>query len=307
MLIRTFREMENYVLSTGIKKRIVLANAHDTHTLPAVADARRKGVAEVILIGHKEEILRLLQEENEHPEDYEIIDCNDDAQCARMAIEMVKLGKADMPMKGLMQTSDFMRAVLNKENGLLPAGNLVSQLTVVEKEDGSGFFGVTDCAINIAPDLETKKKIVKNAVDFAHRIGVAEPKVAALCALEIPNPKIPSTMDASALQKAWEDGEITGCKIGGPLDLATSISPEAAVHKGVHGPVHGDADILLVPDLDCGNILTKSLIFFARAVSCGTILGTKTPIIMASRTDTPENKYRAILTCLFMAAVANKA
>lgn len=306
MAFRTFSEIEAFILGTGIKKRIVLANAHDVHSLPAVIDARRKGIAEATLIGHKDKILEILATEGEKAENYEIIDCHNDAECARMAIEMVKNGKADMPMKGLMQTSDFMRAILKKENGLLPAGNLISQLTVVEKEDGSGFFYVTDCAVNIAPDLETKKRIVKNAVDFAHMMGIEEPKVSALCALEIPNPKIPSTMDAKALQEAWENGEITGCKIGGPLDLATSISPEAAAHKSVHGPIHGDADILLVPNLDCGNILTKSLIFFAKAVSCGTMLGTKTPIIMASRTDTAENKYRAILICLFMATVADK-
>lgn len=303
MTFHTFHEIESYILQTRIRKKIVLANAHDDHSLPAVIDAHRKGVADAMLIGHREKILEILASEGESAEQYEIIDCQDDAESARMAIEMVRTGRADMPMKGLMQTSDFMRAILKKENGLLPEGNLISQLTIAEKEDGSGFLYITDCAVNITPDLAAKKKIVKNAVDFVHMMGVAEPKVSALCALEIVNPKIPGSADARALQEAGETGEITGCRIGGPLDLATSISPEAAAHKGVAGPVRGDADILLVPDLNCGNILTKSLIFFGRMESCGTILGTRSPVIMTSRTDTPENKYRAILICLLMAAL----
>lgn len=304
MKFRSFAQIEEYVLGSGIKKRIVLANAHDVHSLPAVIDARRKGIAEATLIGHADRILEILAGEGERAEDYEIIDCREDVECARLAIALVKEGKADLPMKGLMQTSDFMRAILNKETGLLPKGGMISQVTLVEKEDGSGFLYITDCAINISPDLEAKKKIVGNAVKVASLLGVEEPKVAALSALEIPNPKIPSTMDARALQEAWEAGEITGCKIGGPLALDNAVSPEAAAHKGVEGPVRGDADILLVPDLACGNILTKSLIFFAKAVSCGLVTGTEKPVIMTSRTDTPENKYRGILISLLSAMEA---
>ena len=298
MKFQSFAQIEEYVLSSGIQKRIVLANAHDAHSLPALIDARRKGIAEGILIGHADRILALLSGEGEKAENYEIIDCREDAECARLAISLGKEGKAALPMKGLMQTSDFMRAVLNKETGLLPKGGMISQVTLVEKGDNAGFLYITDCAINISPDLTAKKKIVENVVKVAGLLGVEEPKVAALSALEVPNPKIPSTMDAQALQEAWEAGEITGCRIGGPLALDNAVSPEAAAHKGVEGPVRGDADILLVPDLACGNILTKSLIFFAGAVSCGLVTGTEKPVIMTSRTDTPENKYRGILVSL---------
>lgn len=301
MKFKTFAQMEEAVRNSGIQKRIVLANAHDVHSLPAVADAKHKGIVQATLIGHADKIREILANEGESCADYEIINCHDDIECARLAIALVREGKADLPMKGLMQTSDIMRTILNKETGLLPKGGLISQITVMEKEDGSGFLFVTDCAINIAPDLETKKKIVKNAVRLAHQLGYEEPKVAALSALEVPNPKIPSTMDGRALQEACESGELTGCKVGGPLALDNAVSPEAASHKSVDGPVRGDADILLVPDLACGNILTKSLIFFAKATCCGVVTGTTSPVIMTSRTDTPENKYRGIVIALFTA------
>lgn len=294
----TFKDIEDYVLKQGICKKVVLMNAHDSHSLPAVADAKRKGVITAALIGNGERIAEMLKGLGEPVADYEIIHNTDDAECARQAIAMVKEGRADYPMKGLMQTADFMRAILDKENGLLPPGNLLSQATIVEHPADHKMFLVTDCAINIAPDYDQKVKIVENAVSLAHKLGYEKPKVAAVSALEIPNPKIPSTMDARALQEANEQGQITGCIIGGPLALDNAVSAEAARHKGVRGPVAGDADILLMPDLAAGNIFTKSLTFYANMTSAGTLLGTSTPVIAASRTDTPQNKYYAILIAL---------
>jgi phosphate butyryltransferase len=297
-MFHSFAEIESYVLKQGIRKKIVLMNAHDSHSLPAIVDAKRKGVVTAVLIGDSQRIREMLKELGEPEADYEILHNTDDVQCAQQAIALVKEGKADYPMKGLMQTSDFMRAILDKENGLLPPGSLLSQATVVENPEENRIFLVTDCAINITPDYTQKVKIVENAVALAHRLGYKIPKVAAISALEIPNPKIPSTVDARALQEANGRGEITGCVIGGPLALDNAVSVEAARHKGVEGPVAGNADILLMPDLAAGNIFTKSLTFYAKMASAGTLLGTSCPVIAASRTDTPHNKYYAILTAL---------
>lgn len=297
-MFHTFQEIEQYILKQSEPKRLALMNAHDTHSLPAVVDAKRKGLLRAILIGDSKKIKDILAELNEPDEDYEIIHETDDTACARRAIRLIHEGKADYPMKGLMQTSDFMRAILDKENGLLPPGSLLSQATVVEDLARGQFFFVTDCAINISPDYDQKVRIIENAVALAHRLGYTLPKVAALSALEVPNPKMPSTMDALHLQEANRRGEITGCIVGGPLALDNAVSAEAAAHKGIDNPVAGQADILLVPDLAAGNIFTKSLTFYAKMTSAGTLLGTSVPVIAASRSDTPRNKYYAILLAL---------
>jgi phosphate butyryltransferase len=297
-MFRTFAEIEKSILDSHIQKRIALMNAHDSHSLPALAAAKKKGLVTAVLLGDEACIKKLLRECGEAPGDYEIIHNTDDADCARQGVALIREGKADYPMKGLMQTSDFMHAILDKEQGLLPPGALLSQATIVEYPQENRFFLVSDCAINIAPGYEQKVKIIQNAVALAHSLGYACPKVAVLSALEMVNPKIPSTLEAARLQEAGEKGEMGQCIVAGPLALDNAISPEAAAHKGLAGPVAGNADILIVPDLAAGNIFAKSLIFFGKMNSAGTLLGTSTPVIAASRTDTPENKYNAILAAL---------
>ena len=220
---------------------------------------------------------------------------------ARRAVAMVHEGKADMPMKGLLQTSAYMHAVLDKHMGLLPQGGLLSQSTLVEWTKEGRMFQITDCAINIAPDVQQKKKIVENAVRFAHRLGCECPKVAVVSAVEVVNPKIPSTVEAAALKQACLNGELPGCIVGGPLGLDNAVSLQAARHKGVTDPAAGSADILVMPELCAGNIFTKSITFFAGLRSAGVLLGTTTPVIATSRTDTPENKYHGILMSLLNA------
>ncbi|MDR2751484.1 MAG: hypothetical protein LBC41_12560, partial [Clostridiales bacterium] len=182
---------------------------------------------------------------------------------------------------------------------------LLSQATIVENPEENRLFFVTDCAINIAPNFAKKKLIIENAVGLASALGYENPKVAAISAIEIANPKIPSTMDAKALQEANERGDIRGCIIAGPLALDNAVSRESARHKDISGPIAGDADILLMPDLAAGNIFTKSLTFYAKMNSAGTILGASCPIIGTSRTDTPSNKYLAILIGLACVGMAN--
>lgn len=297
-MYRTFEDIEKTILAGGVTRRIALMNAQVSYSLHAVVDAKRRGIVTAALLGDCEKIKALLDELEEPREDYILVENPDSAACARQAVAMCKAGEADYPMKGLMQTTDFMRAILDKEHGLLPAGGLLSQSTIVEYPGENRFLFIADCAINIAPDFSQKMKIINNTVGLAHRIGIECPKVAVLSALEVVNPKIQSTVDAFELQKANEAGTIPGCIVNGPLALDNAVSKEAAAHKGVTGPVAGNADILIVPDLAAGNIFTKSLTFFAKMNSAGTLLGTSRPVIAASRTDTPQNKYNAILIAL---------
>lgn len=300
-MFSTFDQVEQYVLQSHVKKRIALTGAHDSYSLEAVVHARRRGVATAVLLGNVEKIRALLREMDEPEEAYDLIPCETDEESAKRAVAMVHEGCADMPMKGLLQTSTYMHTVLDKSMGLLPPGGLLSQSTLVEWPAEHRMFQITDCAINIAPNLDQKRKIVQNAVNFAHNLGCECPKVAMVSAVEILNPKIQSTVDAVALKKEWEEGKIRGCVVGGPLGLDNAVSRSAAAHKGVKDPAAGEADILVMPDLCAGNIFTKSLTFFANMHSAGVLLGTTTPVIATSRTDTPENKYRGILMSLLNA------
>lgn len=297
-MIKTFAEIEETLIRQGKRAVVALAGSNDSYSIRALELARRKGLVKAILIGNKAETLAALAEAEVSPDNFELVACDDDDECARRAVAMVHEGTADMPMKGLLQTSSYMHAILNKEVGLLPKGGLLSQSTLVEKAGKTGFFQVTDCAINIAPGYEQKADIVRNAVCLAHSLGCECPRVAMVSAIEKVNPKIPSTVEAHDLRDAWKRGEFDGCVIDGPLALDNAISEEAAQHKGIDGEVAGHADILVMPDLCAGNILTKSLTFYAHMTSAGCLLGTTTPVIATSRTDTPENKYNGILVSL---------
>ena len=300
-MLRSFKEIEQYVIQSDIKKTIVLSGAHDSYALEAVIDAKRKGLVNAVLIGKKKEIEEILTSLNEDKSDYEIIDCQDDKECTKIAVKLIKEDKADIPMKGLLQTSDYLKPILNKQDGLLEAGNVLSQATVVEYSKEDRFFLITDCAINIDPDLERKKQLIINSAKLANQLGIEQVKVAAISALEIVNPKMSSTVDADLLRQANENGEMPGCIVYGPLAFDNAISKEAAMHKHIDSVVAGNADVILVPEICVGNALTKSLIFFTDLKMAGAVLGTTAPIIMTSRTDTPENKYNAILIALLQA------
>lgn len=293
-MYRSFQEIENKLLSEGICKKLVLANAHDREALTAVVCAKRKKIIYPILVGLVQEIEELLKTMGEKPEDYEIHPAATEQEAAAMAMQMVAEGAADIPMKGIMQTATFMRALLNKELKLFPEGNLLSETTVLDWEEKGKFLFISDCAINISPDLDAKRKILNNAVQLAHSFGVEKPVAAILSAVEVVKDKIPSTLDAAALAaEAHED-----CIVGGPFALDNAVSEEAARHKGIHDPAAGKADVLIVPDLCTGNVFTKSLTFFAHLKSAGAVCGSSVPVVMTSRTDTPENKYYSILTAI---------
>ena len=273
-------------------RSIVLANAHDEPALSAVVNAHRRGVVDGTLLGKKDEILALLREMNEDPAEYEIVDFDGpELDAAKAAVQLVREGKADIPMKGILQTSSFAKAILNRETGLIPASGrrLVSQCGIFEYE--GRFMMITDAAINIAPDVDTQIGIVENALPVANALGVELPKVAVLSAVENVTEKMPSTVSAAEIAKRG----IPGCVVSGPLALDGAISMGSVKHKGIHDPVAGQADILLVPFIEIGNVLYKSITYIAGKTMASTICGASCPVIITSRADTPDSKYYSIL------------
>ena len=297
----SFGQMEKAVLNQKTKRVLALAGAHDKDALAAAVHAKRNNIADVVLIGKEEETKELLKWMGEPEEAYPLIPCAGEKEMARLACQLVKDKKADIPMKGLMQTSSFMRALLDRESfGFVPEGGLLSQATLLEFE--GRMMIITDCAVNINPDYGDKVKILQNAVCLAKKIGIEKPKAAVLAPVEIVNPKMQSTVDAAMLSKAAQRGQIKDCIVDGPLAMDNALSKEAARHKGIVSEVAGAADILLVPELCTGNVLTKALVHFAKGIpSAGLLLGTTVPAVMTSRTDTPENKYLSILMAVFQA------
>lgn len=301
-MYRSFEEIESHVINDHVKKTLAVANAQDDVSLEAVIAAKRKGIINPVLVGIPEKISEILNQAGESPEEYQIIESREEREAGDIVCRLVKEGKADIPMKGLMQTKTFMRAILNKEVGFFSEGALLSQATVLDFEEQNRMMVITDCAVNISPDLEAKEKITMNAVKIAHSLGIEKPNIAFLSAVETINPKIPSTVDADALAHLAEEGKMGEIgEAAGPLALDNALSAEAAKHKGISSTVCGNADILIVPDLCSGNILTKSLTYFAHLKSAGTLNGANIPVVMTSRTDTPEDKYYSILMAVLAA------
>lgn len=291
----SFDDIEKAVLSCGRKITIAVAGSHDSHVLSAVIRACEKGLAGAILIGCKDETEKILERAG-CSLDFGFIDMSGDDAIAAQACDMVVNGEADIPMKGLISTASFMKAILNKERGFVPSNALISQATLFEWM--GKFMILTDCAINIAPDYGDKVNIINNAVALSKKIGIDFPKVAVLAPVEVVNPKIESSVHGAMLAMANKRGQIKNCIIDGPLALDNAISEDAARRKGIVSEVAGKADILVVPNLDAGNTFTKSLTFFAGLKTAGTVNGTRIPVIMCSRTDSTEDKYNTVLAAL---------
>ncbi len=292
IMARNFQEVMQIAKERG-PKTISVACAQDAEVLSAVNQAKNAGIADIILVGDKERIEEIANKEDIDLAQFKIIDIKDLTEASRKAVELVSAGKAHMVMKGLVDTSIILKAVLDAEIGLR-TGNILSHVAVFDVQDYDRLFLVTDAAMILAPDLDIKKQIIKNAVGLAHALDIKEPKVAAICAIEKVNPKMKDTVEAAALEDMYKNGEITGCIVGGPFALDNAISMEAAKHKGIVHPVAGQADILLAPDIEAGNILYKSMVYFARAKNAGLIVGAKAPVILTSRADSDEAKLYSI-------------
>jgi phosphate butyryltransferase len=273
---------------------VAVAAAEDEEVIDSVTMALDRHFGKFILYGDREQILQLLRRKNyANSDNIRIVHVNSTVQAAELAVKAVHLNEANVLMKGNIPTATLLKAVLNKEYGLR-TGKVLSHVAVFEVPGYDRFIIVTDAAMNISPDLEQKVQIVMNAVAVAHSIGIEIPKVAPLAAVEVVNPSMPATMDAAALTMMQKRGQIKGCIIDGPLALDNAVSVMAAEHKRIHSEVAGKADILLVPDIEAGNMLYKSLVYFANAKVGAIIAGAKAPIVLTSRADSAESKLYSL-------------
>ncbi|MDM5331103.1 phosphate butyryltransferase [Neobacillus sp. CF12] len=276
---------------------VAVAVAEDEEVLEAVIEALNRNLADFILFGDKEKINTILNlnhlDSKKWSKKLSVVHADSNALAAELAVRAVSNKEATVLMKGNIPTSVLLKAVLNKEFGLR-TGNVLSHAAVFEVPDFDRFIIVTDAGMNISPDLEQKAQIVKNAATLARAIGIEYPKVAPIAAVEVVNPVMQATVDAAALSMMNKRGQITGCIVDGPLALDNAVSALAAEHKGIHSEVAGRADILLVPTIEVGNVLYKSLIYFAKAKVGAVIAGAKAPIVLTSRADSAESKLYSL-------------
>ena len=289
---KSFEELISKANQKTLKK-VSVSNAQDEPVLQAVKAAKEQNIATAILVGDEAKIREIAASIDMDLTDFEIINEPDTEAAALKAVELVHNGKADILLKGLLETKTFLKSVLNKEVGLR-TGKMLSHVCVFEIEGINRLLFFTDVAFNTYPTLADKVNIINNAVEVAPACGIECPKVAPLCAVETVNPKMQPTVDADNLTKMYEGGDFKGCQIYGPLSMDLAIDPEAAVHKGVTNPVAGHADILLFPNIDAGNITYKILVRTAKVKIGNVLVGTSAPVVLTSRSDDFQTKLNSI-------------
>ncbi len=272
--------------------RIAVAAAHDRDVLSAVAEAKKRKIAEPILVGHEETIASILKEIGEDPASYEIIHADSDVDCAEKAVRCVSEGRANFLMKGLLNTPDIMRAVLKPEAGLR-TGKLISHVMMYEPK-GHRMMGLTDGGMNTFPDLDKKAEILENAAKVFRALGYDEINAACICGAEVVNPKIQSTVDAQTLSEMTERWAPYNMNVYGPVGLDLAVSEAACRHKHYEAKGAGQADILLVPSYETGNGIGKAMSIFGGAMNAGIVVGAKVPIVLVSRADSAEVKLASI-------------
>lgn len=297
--MRTIEDLIAAARKSG-RKRIAVAAAQEAAALEAAADSWMSGLGEPVLVGNPAAIDELAASLGLDVSRFEKVAAKDPAAAAAEAVRLVRSGDADVLMKGIVDTSVLLKAAFNKETGI-NAGRLASHVAVMETAAYHKLLFVTDAAINIAPDLRAKLDIVANAVQAAKSLGVEEPKVALLAAVEKVNwDKMPCTVEAAAITQMNRRGQVKGCVVDGPLALDNAISAESARIKKIDSPVAGDADILVAPDIEAGNILYKCLLDLGGAKGAGIVMGAASPIVLTSRADSA----RTMLASIAFAALA---
>jgi phosphate butyryltransferase len=295
-----FREIIELAQKKG-PKRLVVAAANDEDVLKAIKIALEENICVPILVGDREIINKISKNIGLSLSNIEVIDEKDSKKASITAVSMVSSGNADIVMKGLVDTSIILKAILDKEIGLR-TGNILSHAAVFEIKNYHKILLVTDAAMNIAPDVDEKRQILENVLKLTHSLAIDNPKVAVICAKEKVNPKMQATLDAQELVNLRNNGKILNCIVGGPFALDNAISKEAAALKGVNDPVAGDADILLMPNIEAGNVLYKALTYFSDSENAGILLGASAPIVLTSRADSDKAKLNSIALAVLCAS-----
>ncbi len=300
--LRQHEKYERLVAAIKGLPPLATAVAHpcDESSLRGVLEAGEAGLIAPILVGAQERIRSLAMSLGLNIEGIDIIDVPHSQAAAEKAVELVRAGKAELLMNGSLHSDEFLGAVTKRETGLRTARR-ISHVFVMDVPNHPETLFITDAAVNIAPDLMAKRDIIQNAIDLYVGLGLGTPRVAILSAVETVNPSIPSTIDAAALCKMADRGQITGGELDGPLAFDNAISPEAARIKGIKSPVAGRAQILVVPDLESGNMLAKNLTFLSRADAAGIVLGARVPIILTSRADNLRTRMASCAVAMLLA------
>jgi phosphate butyryltransferase len=283
------------------KKTAVVAAAHDEHALLAVLEASREGYIDYLLVGNRAKIHEIAAMLNSKVADNTIIDAASDTEAAEKAVALIREGKGNFLMKGKLETATLMRAVINKETGIRKE-SVMSHVAFFEVPAYHKLLASTDGGMIPYPTLEQKAVIIKNAVALFKTLGYERPKIAVLAASETVNERMPETADAASLKESCAKGELGDCVVEGPISLDLTLSAESAAIKGYASPVTADADILVVPNIACGNILGKSLVYMGHARMAGCIVGAKVPIVLTSRGASAEEKHLSILLSAALAA-----
>jgi phosphate butyryltransferase len=281
------------------KRKIAVAVAEDQNTLGAIQQAVKDGFIHPIMIGDKDKIISLCKSEGIDYNSFEIKDIKNEIQATSEAVRMVKSGEADVLMKGLVNTDKFLKAVLDKEKGLLPPKTVMSYVCAVEVPKYKKLLFVTDTAVLPYPDLDQKIAMLKYSVNMAKRFGIQKPKVALLSAAEKVSQNFPHTIDYAAICKMVDRKQLPECTVDGPVDLFLACDPESVKIKGVDTPLNGEADVLICPSIEASNIFYKGLMLFAEGELAGLIQGTTKPVVVMSRSESAKSKYYCIaLSCL---------
>lgn len=294
MTYATFEQLESQVFKKAKKRRVAVVEAADTHVLEAVRHAVEVGLVEPLLFGKRAEVEAKLAAMDMDITAWEIVDSPEPTISALQAGIAVKEGRADFILKGLIATGQLLKGLFKEETGFR-TGRLISHMNIVQLRTYPKLLALCDAAINIAPTLEQKKDILQNAVDALTRMGITLPKVAVLASAETVNEKMPESVDADALKRMNEQGEITGCVVEGPISYDLAVCKESAETKGYESPVAGDADLLVCPNIVTANVLIKCLRHSAEALTAGIVIGGRVPVVLNSRAASAEDKYRTMI------------
>lgn len=304
-MLTKLSQLQDLIDKSHQPKRLILAASEDAHSLNAVVEAAEKKIIRPILVGDEEKTRGMAEILKLDISDFEMIQANNPVEAAAKAVKMIHDKEGEVLMKGKVGTSDMLKSVLNKEYGMR-TGNMLSHFAYFEVETYHKLIGVTDVAMNIAPNLNEKIAILNNAVKVLNNLGIEKPKVAVLGAIEKVNTEMNATLDAALLSKMNQRDQILNCIVDGPLAFDNAISLESARHKEIKSDVAGDTDLLLMPDIEVGNVLYKSLVFFAKAKVASMIVGASAPIVLTSRSDSDQAKFDSILLAAVFAAESPK-
>lgn len=300
-MITSLGQMADAVKSAGKRQKIAVAWAQDPNTVGSLYRAVSEGFAEALMIGRKEQIIKTCRETGADPDRFTLIETGNEKEAAELAVSMTRSGEADIVMKGLVGTDKFLKAVMDKEKGLLPPKSVMSYVCAIEIPAYSKLLFITDTAVIPFPDLDQKVAMAEYAISMARRFGIEKPSVALIGASEKVSSHFPNTLDYSVMCKMAERGQISQCVMDGPVDLFLACDPASVKIKGVATPLAGDADILLFPSLEACNPFYKGLMLFGGGELAGMICGTTRPVVLMSRSESELSKYYCVALACMMA------